>query len=854
MLVEKMELEDLVNSVQYGKLLDGYVPSKFALDFVTFIKLVNDGRGEQNLTPIIHYDMLDQVISSTNNLFVAFRGSAKALDVGTLIMTPSGSVRMGDLVVGDKVIDRNGEVTEVTHVSGEFRNDAYRITLDDGSSFIANEDHLHIVEKLRDNGDKQIWSERVVDTKYLVKQYERKSERGLNRYAIPLISSPVAYKQTDVGIDAYLLGALACRGVYDEKEGTVAVKITKERWNKLNGRVRFKHHIKTFTGVKTVHVQVSVGREWLDEDRLFSDEILYGSIADRLDYIRGVCDFGFNTLSGRIVNVVTTNERLASSIRHIVNSLGGKCVVNDRNNDYVVSIWLGGMSPFTAPTYVDIWWNGKVGRKPRFVIKNIEKVDGVISKCISVSSESKSYLIEGSIVTHNTSIIHEYMTLYIATYGGLPVKGFENIEVGMYIADTIDNGVKSMRKNLQYRWEKSEFLQKFVPKANITDTRWEFINADGHHYCVRGFGASSGVRGFKEYGKRPTIAGLDDLLSDKNAQSPTIVSDITDVIYKATRQAMHPKHRMINWTGTPFNKKDPIYVAAGSSGWNTKVYPICEKFPCTKKEFVGAWEDRFGYEDVKREYNLLMSSGQVQAFNQELMLRIISDEDRLVDKEDIVWYSRDTVLENKGRYNFYITTDFAVSETQKSDYSVIIVWAYTNNGDWLLVDGVCNRQLMDKNVNDLFRFVLMYRPQAVGIELSGQQKGFVSWIKQEMLKKNIFFTIASDKSGKEEGFRPTTNKLVRFNGVVPLFKQKKIWFPNELKDTVLVQEAVDEITYATKSGFKSKNDDIADNISQLVLFDAWKPSEEEWTDVDPDDVYNMRKNEENNSGISSYII
>lgn len=129
-----------------------------------------------------------------------------------------------------------------------------------------------------------------------------------------------------------------------------------------------------------------------------------------------------------------------------------------------------------------------------------------------------------------TTALHEYMYLYLATYGG--IKGIGPINVAMYISDTMENGVKSMRNNLEFRWNNSEFLQKYVPYTRFTDVRWEFKNADGKRLTVRGFGATTGVRGFKEYGERPTWCGMDDLMSDKNAESATIIRDIKTLCIK----------------------------------------------------------------------------------------------------------------------------------------------------------------------------------------------------------------------------------------------------------------------------------------------------------------------------------
>ena len=107
--------------------------------------------------------------------------------------------------------------------------------------------------------------------------------------------------------------------------------------------------------------------------------------------------------------------------------------------------------------------------------------------------------------------------------------------------------------------------------------------------------------------------------------------------------------------------------------------------------------------------------GKEKSFRQELMLRITSDESRLVQERDIGWYSRQEILQNKSKYNFYITTDFATSSKQTADYSVISVWAYDQHGTWHWVDGVCERQTMDKSMNDFFRLAQEYEPQSAGV-------------------------------------------------------------------------------------------------------------------------------------------
>jgi len=425
--------------------------------------------------------------------------------------------------------------------------------------------------------------------------------------------------------------------------------------------------------------------------------------------------------------------------------------------------------------------------------------------------------------TAKTTLLAEYLFLYLAVYGELP--NFGKVNLSLYVSDSIENGVKNMRKNLEYRWQKSEFLQTYVPHIKFTDIRWEFCNLAGQTFIVKGYGAKTGVRGAKEMGIRPQLAILDDLVSDEDARSDTVIASIEDTVYKAIEYALHPTHNKIIWSGTPFNAKDPLYKAVESGAWAVNVYPICEAFPVTEEEFRSCWEDRFTYQYVFKQYTKASKAGKIDTFNQELMLRIMSDEDRLIQDSEIVWYKRDKVLTNKEAFNFYITTDFATSELTASDFSVISVWAYNNNGDWLWVDGICRKQLMDKNIDDLFRLVQEYTPQSVGVEITGQQKGFISWIQSEMLNRNIYFTLASDINSNQLGLRPNTQKIQRFNVVVPLFKLHKVWFPLECKEDPTMIECMDELTKAAKQKFKSKHDDFIDTISMLGVMTAWKPSQ-----------------------------
>ena len=52
-----------------------------------------------------------------------------------------------------------------------------------------------------------------------------------------------------------------------------------------------------------------------------------------------------------------------------------------------------------------------------------------------------------------TTIFAEYLFLYLAIFG--EIDGFGDVPSAIYVSDSVDNGVKSLRKNIEFRYNKS---------------------------------------------------------------------------------------------------------------------------------------------------------------------------------------------------------------------------------------------------------------------------------------------------------------------------------------------------------------------------------------------------------------
>src|SRR5699024_11843520 len=135
-------------------------------------------------------------------LWVMSRNAGKALALDTPIPTPKGFTTMGELKVGDYVLDENGEPTKINYVSKVFLGyDSYKITFSDGEKIVADADHLwnHITQR---------GVTKTTKTKDMVDDYKRlRTDKKFYdyKYLIPR-AKPIVYQEKDLMIDPYLLG------------------------------------------------------------------------------------------------------------------------------------------------------------------------------------------------------------------------------------------------------------------------------------------------------------------------------------------------------------------------------------------------------------------------------------------------------------------------------------------------------------------------------------------------------------------------------------------------------------------------------------------------------------------------
>ena len=125
-----------------------------------------------------------------------------------------------------------------------------------------------------------------------------------------------------------------------------------------------------------------------------------------------------------------------------------------------------------------------------------------------------------------------------------------------------------------------------------------------------------------------------------------------------------------------------------------------------------------------------------------------------------------------GRFmNHYLLCDPANEKKKANDYTVMIVVALANDGNYYLVDGLRDRLNLTERTAALFRFHRKYNPVATGYERYGMQSD-IEHIRGEMERNNYRFNI-TELGGQ-------TPKNDRIRKLVPLFENRRFYFPPRL--------------------------------------------------------------------------
>lgn len=318
---------------------------------------------------------------------LASAGSGKALTSDTLIVTPYGFKRMGDIKVGDEVYDECGEVQEVIGVYPQGKKQVYRITFSDDNSIECCSEH--------------IWGVRVNDEDVL-KKCKGTEYKGVQS---KLSCAESMRCLTTAQLLEHGLSIIKANQTEHKMYSVPTCKPVKFTGEGLN-------EFELSELMKSITTQFDCKEATLEQLK----RCMLSKLYLRVEFLNQLID-KFGSIFSDYYVVHFNNKRVMNAVKQICESLGLIAICLDDNLCVNPSAAYPKLHKYSES--LEKHWSEQMIMSWR-EITNIEKLDNMVDMvCIQVSGEGELYLAENFIPTHNTTVLTHLLAKRIKT-GEIP--------------------------------------------------------------------------------------------------------------------------------------------------------------------------------------------------------------------------------------------------------------------------------------------------------------------------------------------------------------------------------------------------------------------------------------------------
>jgi hypothetical protein len=384
----------------------------------------------------------------------ACKGPGKAHPISMEFYTPRGLQRWGDLRVGDEVFAADGSVTRIAAIFDRGVLPMKRVYFNDGSAVDCCDEHLWQVKGRteRRQGRWAVLSTAEIQARGVRNRNGRWSGR---QFEIPR-QGAAEFPRQDVPLDPYVLGVWLgdgskSGGRFSSRDNAVDDEIRRRGYR--IGQKDAKGIDATIYGISG-HLRALGLFGKGSHERRVPEQYRIGSIAQRLDLLRGLMDTDGAIGGDGHAEFAVTSSGLADDVIHVVRSLGGwakrKAAVKrgwypgpageriPGRLCYRVTVTMP-VCPFLTPRKAQRWRPKVSPEQTRYLTRYIDRIESLPpaeARCIEVEHSSRLYLANDFIVTHNTTVL-AWITLWFlstrphAKVGCTSITG-DNLNSGLW--------------------------------------------------------------------------------------------------------------------------------------------------------------------------------------------------------------------------------------------------------------------------------------------------------------------------------------------------------------------------------------------------------------------------------------
>ena len=449
------------------------------------------------------------------------RKNGKSLSLLTIIPTPSGWRKMGDIHVGDKVFGQDGRPSTVIAESEVFYDKPmYLVTFEDGAKVKATHDHIWTVQtkgsrrcakdykpgdtsqsnrrKYREGGWFETTTQEMFDDPCFV--YHRADGKGVEyKYRVPMCL-PVEYPEKDLPVDPYTLGYWLGDGHANGPELTVGLQDLDAAFDILHELGHkwtlsrehdntYKMRLDGLGGGKPNPFASGLREIGVLNDKHIPDMYLQASVEQRWELLRGLMDTdGYVSKAGQC-QFTQKRKHLVEQFVELCSSLGikanmhskeARCNGKPAGTVYTVEFWTDkDHSCFRLKRKHDRLKDKLADRMKCKSIVSIERIPNEPSKCIAIDNPSHLYLVgRNYTATHNTSLL-------------AAINNYMLIADGEPAAECYNGATTVQQAKLCYgsTWEMvrmSPHLKKYIRKGIVQKRGITGLNydANGSYLCT----------------------------------------------------------------------------------------------------------------------------------------------------------------------------------------------------------------------------------------------------------------------------------------------------------------------------------------------------------------------------------
>jgi predicted phage terminase large subunit-like protein len=309
---------------------------------------------------------------------------------------------------------------------------------------------------------------------------------------------------------------------------------------------------------------------------------------------------------------------------------------------------------------------------------------------------------------------------------------------------------------------------------------------DGHKFRIIAKGAEQKLRGLIWNGSRPDIILCDDMENDELVMN----KDRRDKMRRWFEGALLPSladKGIVRMVGTILHSDSLLErMMPNPSDKMTITEPLKEysarktmwkavKYRAHTPDFKTLlWPSKKDSDFFKMKYEEAVRTGMTDTYSREYLNYPIDESVSFFKRGDFL---KTTEEDKQKKLNFYITADLAISDEERSDYSVFIIGG-VDEDKRIHIKNIIRERMDGREIVDTFIMLQrLYDPVAFGVEDMQVSKSIGPFLREEMVRNNTYLSLYPLKHGGKDKLTRARSIQARMRAHGVKFDIEEEWFP-----------------------------------------------------------------------------